>query len=348
MWYWNSSSHIPFNETLFQNEEFFDRFQWTHANTIFWDVEENAIYYNCRHLDTFYKIHYPSGEIIWAAGKFGNFRMYDKHGNEKESLFYHAHAVEPIDSNHFIIFDNDYFNTTRNPEESPGISRMLEVVYDEETMTMNETWSWAAPADYFCEVWGDADRLPNGNRLGTFGNPTHPASITEVDPKGEIVWELAIEQEIRGYWGIYSADRFFETPLVELDQTDFSLAPDEDLLLQVRTWDTFDTRITRDGLLTITEDGKVLKSLDFKFQPHWQETAVNVTISSLGNRSRTLTLSITNEDGIITTLSIQINGGKSTKTTTSIPVEPTMAILTLFIIGSRRLFTTKRKSRKKK
>jgi len=268
--------------------------------------------------------------------------MFDKHGKEKESLFYHAHAVEPIDSNHFILFDNDYFNTTReNPEESPGISRMIEVVYDEETMTMNESWSWSAPEDYFCDVWGDADRLPKGNRLGTFGVPTHPAYITEVDPKGGVVWELAIEQEILDYLGIYNADRFFETPLAEVDQTDFTLATDEDLILQVRTWDTFNTRITRDGLLTVTEDKKVLKSLNFEFQPHWQETVLNITISALGNSSRTLTLIITNEDGLKTNIPIKINGGKSD----TIPFDPTFVVLALLSMASIQIFTTKRKSR---
>ncbi|MFX0209424.1 MAG: aryl-sulfate sulfotransferase, partial [Candidatus Hodarchaeota archaeon] len=78
VWFWNSSIHIPFNETEFTKEAFYERFQWTHANTIFWDIEEHAIYYNCRHLDTFYKIDYPSGEILWSAGRLGNLKMFDK------------------------------------------------------------------------------------------------------------------------------------------------------------------------------------------------------------------------------------------------------------------------------
>jgi hypothetical protein len=215
IWFWNSSVHIPFKVKQFTKEEFYERYQWTHANTIFWDIEANAIYYNARHLDTFYKIEYPTGKILWAAGKLGNLRMFDRYGNEKQSLFYHGHAVEVIGPNSFILHDNDYFNTTRdNPMEASGIPRILEVVVDEETMTMNETWSWLAPAEYFGDVWGDADRLPNGNRLGTFGVPTHPAYITEVDPQGTIVWELALEQEKWDYLGIYNADRFFNTPLV--------------------------------------------------------------------------------------------------------------------------------------
>ncbi|MHA2245894.1 MAG: aryl-sulfate sulfotransferase [Candidatus Hodarchaeales archaeon] len=329
VWYWNSSTHIPFNETEFTKEAFFERFQWTHANTIFWDIEDHSIYYNCRHLDTFYKIDYPSGEILWSAGRLGNLRMFDKQGKEKQSLFYHSHAVEVIGPNRYIIFDNDYFNTTRENPREPGISRMIEVIVNEETKTMNETWSWSAPADYFGEVWGDADRLPNRNRLGTFGVTNHTAYITEVDPHDNIVWELALEQGKWDYLGIYNADRFFEAPLVEVDQTEVTLAPDEDLMLQVRTWDTFDTRITRKGYLTIEEKNKVLKSVDFEYLPHWQETLINVSISSLGNTSRTLNLIITNEDGLSTNTPISINGGASEETTsTTFSSESDMTIST--------------------
>ena len=318
VWFWNSSTHIPFNHTLFTHEVFYDAYQWTHANTIFWDIEENAIYYNARHLDTFYKIDYPSGEILWAAGKLGNLRMFDRHGNEKQSLFYHAHAVEVIGPNSFILHDNDYFNTTRdNPQEALGIPRILEVIVDEETMTMNETWSWLAPSEYFGDVWGDADRLPNGNRLGTFGVPTHPAYITEVNSQGEIVWELALEQEKWNYLGIYNSDRFLEAPLVEINQTTAKEIkwsnPGEDIVLQVNAWDTFDTRISRMGSCTLIEENEVIQSIDFNFRPHWQETMFYVNVSSTGKEGRTLKLTITNEDGISTTRSIIIGGGTTSK-----------------------------------
>ena len=318
IWFWNSSVHIPFNEKQFTKEEFYDRYQWTHANTIFWDIEANAIYYNARHLDTFYKIEYPTGKILWAAGKLGNLRMFDRHGNEKQSLFYHSHAVEVIGPNSFILHDNDYFNTTRdNPQEASGIPRMLEVVVDEETMTINETWSWLAPAEYFGDVWGDADRLPNGNRLGTFGVPTHPAYITEVDPLGTIVWELALEQEKWDYLGIYNADRFLEAPLVEVNQTVSEQInwpnPDKDFVLQVRTWDTFDTRITRKGTLTLTEGKEIVETIDFDFHPHWQETILYVNIKSKGTEGRTLILTVTNEDKLSNHWVIIIAGGASTE-----------------------------------
>jgi hypothetical protein len=224
--------------------------------------------------------------------------------------------VEAIGPNSFIIFDNDYYNTTRvNPQELMGFSRTIEVIVNEETMTMNETWSWVAPAEYFGDVWGDADRLPNGNRLGTFGVPTHPAYITEVNPQGDIVWELALEQEKWDYLGIFNADRFLEAPLVEINQTTFEQNNGSipQIALEVKTWDTFDTRLTRKGTLTLTEGSDTLESIDFNFRPHWQETIVNVNITSKENENRTLTLTITNEDGLSTSLPIIVGGGATTE-----------------------------------
>ncbi|MFX0204552.1 MAG: aryl-sulfate sulfotransferase [Candidatus Hodarchaeota archaeon] len=343
VWFWNSSVHIPFNHTLFTREVFYDTYQWTHANTIFWDIEENAIYYNARHLDTFYKIDYPSGEILWAAGKLGNLKMFDRHGNERQSLFYHAHAVEVIGPNSFILHDNDYFNTTRdNPQEALGIPRMLEVIVDEETMTMNETWSWLAPSEYFGDVWGDADRLPNGNRLGTFGVPTHPAYLTEVDSQGEIVWELTLEQEKWNYLGIYNADRFLEAPLIEINQTTTEINwanPEGDFVLQVKAWDTFDTRISRMGSCTLTEGKEIVESIDFEFCPHWQESIIYVNISSTGNKGRTLKLTITNEDGLSTSRFIIIGGGATT--------EPVIGWYSIPMSLGLICYTLKKKKRKK-
>ena len=80
-------------------------------------------------------------------------------------------------------------------EIKPILPDSLEIEINEATMTANETWIWVAPEDHFSHIWGDADRLPNGNRLGVFGTYTHFANATigarivEVDNQGQVVWE---------------------------------------------------------------------------------------------------------------------------------------------------------------
>lgn len=187
---------------------------YSHCNTIYWDPNTNILYLNSRNLDQVWAIEYPSGKVLWIAGRNGNFAMYDKHGVQKCSLWYHSHAFVPIpgEESKFILFDNDLHNLT-NPDNK--LSRMVEVVIDTETWTMNETWSWQAPRSYYSPIWGDADRLPNGNRLGCFGSrtfrldslppfPKGGAALVEVNEAGDIVWQLAFP---KGY-GIYRARRF--------------------------------------------------------------------------------------------------------------------------------------------
>ena len=57
--------------------------------------------------------------------------------------------------------------------------------------------------------------------------------------------------------GIIS-DRFYEAPLVEVDQTDVTLGPDEDLVLNIKTWDNYHSKIKRDGVLRISEKNEEL------------------------------------------------------------------------------------------
>lgn len=174
---------------------------YSHANGLYWDPEANILYLNNRHLDNAWAIEYPSGKVLWIAGRNGDFTMYDKYGNEKISLFYHSHGFYPIpgEPNKFITFDNGLHNGTAGPDDIP-LSRIVEVEIDTDTWTMTETWSWTAPPDYYAHSWGIANRLPNGNRVGCFG---HRSSLVEVTEDGEIAWEATFLPD-----AIYRGTRF--------------------------------------------------------------------------------------------------------------------------------------------
>ncbi|MFX0202639.1 MAG: aryl-sulfate sulfotransferase, partial [Candidatus Hodarchaeota archaeon] len=143
----------------------------THSNSLFFDPDEDVFYYHPRNVNTFYKIDHKTGQVLWGLGEYGNFTLFDRHGNQRQTLFYHAHSLEKVDEDTFILFDNDKHNQT-NPMNHR--SRIMEITINETTMTAHESWSWTAPPDYYSAIYGDADRLPNGNRLGTFGTYQHP------------------------------------------------------------------------------------------------------------------------------------------------------------------------------
>lgn len=76
-------------------------------------------------------------------------------------------------------------------------------------MEYGVAWSWYPDPPIFCEIWGDADRLENGNTLITFGRREDLEShLVEVTPEGERAWELVTPPS----WGWYRADRIDPLP----------------------------------------------------------------------------------------------------------------------------------------
>lgn len=332
LWYWNCSIHLPFDEEAFLNEISKGTIDWTHSNAIHWDVEEGIVYYNPRNLDTFYKINKTSGEIIWGAGKLGNFTMYDKFGNEKTSLWYHCHAVEKIGENRFILYDNDLLNQTNPLNE---ISRMIEVEVDEEAETLTEVWSWAAPADYYGSAWGDADRLPNGNRVGTFAHHTHPAHIVEVNEAGEVVWEYTLFNGTIAFYGIYRSERFYEKPIINLNQSEIKIKKGEVALIELETYNTIGTIYKSNATASIyNSENELLLNQEFQFNKYWQKTNLQLELNNLSQGRNELTLVIENSDGKMNSVTITIKVVNMVTTTLGIviPIVIINAILVPIII----------------
>lgn len=192
----------PYNDTAtISNESVAD---FTHCNAIQWNYGENTVYLNSRHLDTFFKINMTTSNIIWGCGLHGNFTLLDRSGNQVSSLWYGSHDTQEVAPDVFTMFDNDFHNLTNINDV---YSRILEITLNEQNMTAQETWSWEALKQYFSPYWGEADLLPNGDRIGTFGTQTKQfaegigAVIVEVNQTGQLVRTWTFPSG----WGIYRA-----------------------------------------------------------------------------------------------------------------------------------------------
>ncbi len=215
-WTWDTYDYIPLSEadsfnltTTVNGETVID---FTHANALQWDYNNNVVYLNLRHTNTFYKIDMNTGNVIWACGQFGNFTLLDAQGNPVTTLWYHSHSTRMVEPGVFVMFDNDFDNVT-NPNNC--ISRMIEVTVDESNMTAWVSWSWDAPRQYWTPYFGKTDRLPNGDRIGVFGSNTHQfpqnqpwvgndtgAVLVEVIPNGTVVRTWTFPPG----WSIYRID----------------------------------------------------------------------------------------------------------------------------------------------
>jgi hypothetical protein len=205
-WLWSSEPYFPEKTCSLCRDD-----DWTHGNDVTLSLDERYYYVNFRNTDNFAKVEIETGELIWLAGRNGDFTL-SEDGVEKESLWYHSHIVKEIEPNVFIMFDNDFHNITKlddyPPGEDPyvtnygGVSRLIEFKLDESTMSGEITWSYTPPEEYFSAIFGDIDVLPNGNILGTFGTPDHRwakshleidepfgAALLEVNRSGELIRE---------------------------------------------------------------------------------------------------------------------------------------------------------------
>ncbi|MFX0086971.1 MAG: aryl-sulfate sulfotransferase [Candidatus Hodarchaeota archaeon] len=313
----------------------------THCNTIFFDDEEDVFYLNARNLNTFYKISHKTGEIIWGLGEYGNFTLYDRFGGQRNNLFYHAHAVEKVDDNTFILFDNDYHNQSNSLNQR---SQILEITIDETTMTANESWSWTAPLQYYSGFVSDADRLPNGNRLGVFGTERHPYTdigprLVEVNDKGQIVWEMNFPHSEEFLFEIYRADRFYLSPILNIP-SDIIVLHTNIATVCWNTWYNFRNKNKFPGNFCLYLNDTIIETGSFFFKPFWRPTDLIFKLKNLRIGTYNLTLSVSNEAGHIITDSINItvrsdqnlNKDLITKNKKRVPLSFFTLIIGIFIL----------------
>lgn len=179
-----------------------DRRDWTHANSVVYDPERDAVIVSVRHTDQIIAFDHlddegPQGDVRWVLGA-GATMPFDAEPT------YHQHAVEVNDDGSLVVFDNGNLRPGTSPDdpENPPYSRA--VIYDvDDTSADSADWSarqrWEYRADdadgtpVYSDFISDADVLANGNVLITFGGigtfPPTPADplralIVEVVPTG--------------------------------------------------------------------------------------------------------------------------------------------------------------------
>ncbi|OIP37662.1 MAG: hypothetical protein AUK47_13230 [Deltaproteobacteria bacterium CG2_30_63_29] len=174
---------------------------WSHLNAIEPFPNEDAVLLSSRSQHSLFKANLDTNEVVWALGLNGEFAM------DTSAYFYRQHAPEIQSNGNILLFDNG------DDEHRPS-SRLLELSYDETAKTAQVVWEWAPTPALYNPIWGDADRLANGNTLGTFGQRSTSISteLFEVTKAKDVVWQL----ELPPGWGTYRADRVQPPYFVDL------------------------------------------------------------------------------------------------------------------------------------
>jgi len=161
------------------------------GNYVIVDESDDAVYFNARMSHRLYKIDRATGDVIWTLGNGSDFEPVPA---VPETWFIGSHAPSLLPDGHLLLYDN-------GAQGYRDYSRVVEYALDEQAMTAELVWEYPgqlADDEWFNHVWGDADRLANGNTLITAGSmlPEDSQSrIFEVTPGGDKVWQVLLSGE---------------------------------------------------------------------------------------------------------------------------------------------------------
>lgn len=175
---WRSWEHFEITDGLHENLTL-PKIDYSHGNSIEPDWDGNLLI-SSRHMDEITKINRSNGEIIWRFGGLNNEFTF----LNDDRRFTYQHDARRVAPGRITLFDNGNHHT-------PPYSRVIEYELDEVNKTAKLVWEYNHNKEIFAFAMGNAQRLPNGNTVIGWG--TGYPSITEVDPNGDVVFEMAME-----------------------------------------------------------------------------------------------------------------------------------------------------------
>ena len=153
---------------------------WAHVNSVAYNVLTDNLIVSLKHQDAVVNFSRVDGTLNWILSSPANWQGFEQFLLTPDGgVFawpYHQHAVE-ITGDNFILFDNG--NRRASPFTGEPVvsadansSRAVEYAIDTDTMIISQVWEWGLAQggeSLYSPFAGDADRLPAGNSLITFG-----------------------------------------------------------------------------------------------------------------------------------------------------------------------------------
>ena len=247
VWEWNTFDYLdPYRIGYETFSKYWERrgfpgvIDWSHANAIVYDDEDDAFIINFRYQSALMKIDKASKEIDWIFGEPSGWssdlkqKLVSLEG--EADWFWHQHSPT-FEDGKILLFNNANYQARPFNSTVPigtTTSHVLEFSLDEQELKAEQTWSTKAENSQkiVSIAMGDVDYLPNGNVLaaygalieqpalegdevnwwnrGQFGQWTMVREFTHDDP-AEVVWELKLnsrDEDSQVGWTIFGAERF--------------------------------------------------------------------------------------------------------------------------------------------
>ncbi|QIX26424.1 hypothetical protein ncot_07280 [Nocardioides sp. JQ2195] len=213
---WSAQDHLdPVTETVIAE----GNPDYAHINSI-QIMDDGDILASFRHFSSVLKIArhphgaFAEGDIVWRfGGRFSDFTFPDDpHGGPCAQ-----HTASELDNGNLLMFDNGSWSWNGahplciNPADRTGATiprlptRITEYSIDPVSGEAHLVWEYT-DVDRFAIFAGSAERLPNGNTLVGWAS-SRDAVVSEINPDGEIAWELKDPSPSEQRQFTYRADR---------------------------------------------------------------------------------------------------------------------------------------------
>jgi hypothetical protein len=162
---------------------------WSHANFVHWDAEQDRLLLTLRHIDAAVSVGASDGSHHWFLSDWGDISLQ----GEGPTLEW-PHSVVPTDQGLLL------FNQTYGFEPDP-CSFAVELAIDEAAGTATELWRYNLDDCASVGYLGNAEILPNGDRLVVF---SQLGIMDVVDPQGQLVRRLQTDFGWEFGYGIHA------------------------------------------------------------------------------------------------------------------------------------------------
>lgn len=147
---------------------------WSHANAVQYDPQDNSVTVSLRHLDCVIKLDWQTKEIRWILGDpsgWGSaWQRYLLKPSGELQWPYHQHSPQWTPVGTLLMFDNGNYRT--RPFQTPTYavdnrSRVVEFAIDEANMTVRQAFEYEGHAQerFYSPFYGEADWLPQTENI---------------------------------------------------------------------------------------------------------------------------------------------------------------------------------------
>ncbi len=204
---WRSWDHFSFFDSTSSLMD--QKIDLVHGNSLALSTDGNLLL-SSRNLSEITKINLQTGDVIWRMGGKANMFTFTN-----SQPFAYQHDVRQLPNGNVTVFDN------QGTPEAPMPSWGMEYKINEADKTVTQVWGFTDPLPVFATYMGNAQRLPNGNTLLSWGAPFTKkgygfVSVTEVTPDHHILFELTFDQPYVSYRAFRSAWRGYPDTLPAL------------------------------------------------------------------------------------------------------------------------------------